>query len=147
MRTLKREMTEEEKNEINSLVNSYYVLMEAADMMLRRSEALFNNFGKAWHGDKKMRHNRMMQHYKALKNIQDTFFDDYDCFGAGVGYMAKYDMMREAASYIARMTLLIGDRTCREDEKQVRKNIWDYIYYMPEQGLVKDKLLDDLKMR
>jgi hypothetical protein len=56
-------------------------------------------------------------------------------------------MMRDAASYITRLTLLIGDRTCREDEKRVRQNIWDYIYYLPEQGLITDEALDKLKMR
>ena len=147
MRILRREMTEDEKNEINSLINTYFVLMEGADMLLRRSETIFNNFGQGWDGKKKMRHARMMQHMEALKNLQESFFKDYDCFGKDERYIDKYDMLRDAASYITRLTLLIGDRSCRTDEKRVRQNIWDYIYYMPEQGLIKDEALDKLKMR
>lgn len=144
---LKREMTEEEKNEINSLINSYYVLMEASDMLLRRAEMLFANFNQGLKGPVKVRHNRMMSHIAALKREQDTFFNDYNCFGKDERYIAKYDMMRDCASYLARLTLLIGDRSCRDDEKAVRQRIWDYIYYMPEQGLIKDKALDYLKLR
>ena len=147
MRILKREMTENEKNELNSVINSYYVLMEAADMLLRRGQTIFNNFGQDVNGPMKMRHRRMMQYMESLKNTQETFFKDYDCFGKDERYMAKYDMLRDAASYIARLTLLIGDRSCREDEKRVRQNIWDYIYYMPEQGLIADEALDKLKIR
>lgn len=147
MRILKREMNDKEKNEINSLINCYFVFMEGADMLLRRSESLFNNFGQGWEGARKMRHNRIMRHVQALKLELDSFFKDYECFGKGENYMAKYDAMRDAASYIARLTLLIGDRTCREDEKRVRQNIWDYIYYLPDQGLITDEALDRLKMR
>ena len=147
MKTLRRGMTDKEKDELNSLVNSYYVLMEGADMLLRRAQTIYNNFGQDINGPMKLRHNRMMQHAKALVNLQEDFFRDYNCFGSGSKYVKTYDAMRDAASYLARLTLLIGDRTCREDEQQARQRIWDYIYYMPEQGLITDRALDFLKIR
>lgn len=147
MRILRREMNDEEKNEINSLINCYYVLMEGADMLLRRSQVFYSNFGMDLNGPMKLRHNRMMQHMRALISLQDDFFKDYGCFGNGDKFIKTYDAMRDASSFLTRLTLLIGDRTCREDEKQVRQKIWDYIYYLPEQGLITDKALDSLKIK
>ena len=74
MRTLRREMTNQEKDELNSVVNSYYVLMEGADMLLRRAQTIYNNFDQDINGPMKLRHNRMMQHAKALVGLQEDFF-------------------------------------------------------------------------
>lgn len=135
------------RDEINACVNSYFVLCEAADMVLRNAEELFNCFDEGLKHKVKQRHNDMMAHIKAINNIMDTFFESYECFGSGEEFISKIDMLRNSAAFIARLVLLIGDRSCRDDEKQVMKRIEEYIYYMPEQGLINDKVLNKFKVK
>lgn len=135
------------RNEINACVNSYYVLCEASDMLLRNCEELFNSLGEGLKHRIKQRHNEMMLHVKAMNTIMDTFFDDYNCFGTGQQFVDKIDMLRSSAAFISRLVLLIGDRSCREDEKEILRKIEDYIYYMPEQGLINDKILDKFRWK
>lgn len=123
-------------NDLNSLTNSYYILSEAADMMMREMEFQFGKLGKGVKHRVKARHNEMMRLMRLLRTNQDKFLEDYEAFN---GQWEKYDDLRISAAYIARIMLLIADRTNIDD--RVDNKIEKYIYNKKPTGVVSEELL------
>lgn len=130
------------------VTNSYYMLMEAADMMCRQMEVLLNARKRRVKGKIRQRHNYMMEKVVALRNLQEDFWKDYhEAFG---GAYQKTDSLRESAAYMARIMLLIADRCYTQEDNGDRKKermIEEYIYFMPEGGLLKDDFLKRFVIR
>lgn len=130
------------------VTNSYYMLMEAADMMLRQMEVQLARRGRGLKFKLKQRHNLMMGNVDALKNLQLDFWDDYkSAFGNNY---SKSDALRQSAAYMARIMLLIADRcyTSQDNGNMDREQrIERYIYNMPDGGLLNDELLKKFFVR
>lgn len=128
-------------NDINSLVNSYYIMAEALDMLMNEMEQIFAPLGKGVKHHVKQRHSEMMRLIKLLRTNQEKFLSDYSAFN---GDWSKYDDLRSSAAYIARIMLLIADRTNEND--CVESDIEQYIRNKPSTGAVSDNLLHRFKI-
>lgn len=128
--------------DLNSIVNSYYILAESLDMLLRQMEIEFELLGKGVVHTVKSRHTEMMRLMRLLKTNQEKFLKDYESFK---GDWSKYDELRKSAAYISRIMLLVADRTL-EDGK-VERQIEDYIRSLPSTGAVSEELLQKMRIR
>lgn len=128
-------------NDLNSVVNSYYIMAEALDMLLRRMEVEFEHLGKDVVYSVKSRHTEMMRLMRMLRVNQEKFLKDYESFH---GEWSKYDELRKSAAYISRIMLLVADRTL--DDGKVEKEIEDYIRSLPSTGVVSEELLNNFKI-
>lgn len=134
-----------EEGKFALVTNSYYMLIEAADMMLRYMERLSKARHRELEKRIKERHKIVLQKTEQLKTTLESFVVDYE---KGFDDYKKYDNLREAAALVARVVLLINDRTLNEEvEGERERKIEDYIYYMPEGGLLTDDMLDRFKIR
>lgn len=127
------------------VTNTYYMLIEAADMMLRYMERM----SKARHAELekriKERHKVVLQKTEQLKTTIESFEADY-C--AGFDDFVKYDNLRIAAALMARVVLLINDRTLTDKvEGENEKRIENYIRRIPQSGLLTDDMLDNFRIR
>lgn len=129
-------------SDINSLVNTYYILAETLDMMIREMEAQFNELGKGVKHNVRQRHTEMMRLIRLLKVNQEKFITDYEAFK---GDWQKYDDLRNSAAYISRIILLIADRT--NDRGKVENEIEAYLRRKKTTGVVSDELLDKFYIR
>lgn len=124
------------------VTNCYYMLMEAADMMLRQMEEELGKRGRGLKFKIKQRHNLMMDNVAALKNFQLDFWKDYE--EAFRENYSKSDALRQSSAYMARIMLLIADRCyTKEDNGSMEREqrIERYIYNMPDGGLLTEDLL------
>lgn len=128
--------------DINSLVNSYYIMSESLDMIMREMERQFSSLGKEVKHHVKQRHTEMMRLMRLLKTTQDKFISDYDAFK---GDWSKYDELRKSGAYIARIMLLIADRT--NTEENVENRIEKYLYRLKPQGVVSNELLGKFQIK
>lgn len=128
--------------DINTLVNSYYIMAESLDMLLREMERQFKSLDKGLKHHVKQRHTEMMRLFKLLKTNQEKFIKDYECFG---GEWSKYDDLRMSAAYIARIMLLIADRTL--DDGKVERELEAYLTHKKSAGVVSDELLNSFKIK
>lgn len=130
------------------VTNSYYILMEAADMMLRRMEFQLLMRGRCLKHNIKRRHNVMMEKVAAMKNLSEDFFKDYEAaFGEQYN---KMDDLRVSGAYMARIMLLIADRCYTQEDNgnmEREQRIERYIYNMPDGGLLNDNLLKKFFVR
>jgi ribosomal protein L30/L7E len=129
-------------SDINSLVNTYYILAETLDMMIREMEAQFNELGKGVKHNVRQRHTEMMRLIRLLKTNQEKFIHDYEAFK---GDWQKYDDLRNSAAYISRIMLLIADRT--NDSGKVENEIEAYLRRKKTTGVVSDELLNKFYIR
>ena len=128
------------------LVNTYYYLMEAADMILRESEKLLNTQNKVLQFDIKRRHNMMMNRIQALKGDQDKFLADYS--RAFQGEWLKYDDLRRSGALMARIALLTADRTYSPDSISPKeKMIEKFIHSLPTNSTLSNELLSKFTIR
>lgn len=128
------------------LVNTYYYLMEAADMILRESEKLLSSQNKVLQFDIKRRHNMMMNRIQALKGDQDKFLADYS--RAFQGEWLKYDDLRRSGALMARIALLIADRTYSPDSISPKEQMIEkFIYSLPTNSTLSNELLSKFTIR
>lgn len=134
---------EDFQQQLDSLTNSYYVMMESADFILSELQRFLEVAGRDLKFDIKKRHNIMMSHVTALRNTQTKFTTDYQCFGEQE--LVKYTSLITSASYICRIVLLIGDRinSCPE----VQDHIEEFIKNLPTQGLIDQRIVDNFKTK
>lgn len=133
--------------EASVLVNSYYILQEAADLLLRQAERIMNEESLGIHREVKMRHSQFMQHARILHNLNDRLWEDYiNAFG---DKWQKTDELRMFASVMARITVLTADRCSGDDNKDmhIEEEILRRLQEMPDNGLVSKEILDSLKMK
>lgn len=128
--------------DLNSLTNSYYIMAEAMDMILREAEKGLEELGKGLKYEVKHRHKEMMRLIRLLKANQEKFLEDYACFD---GNWDKYDELRKSGAYIARIMLLIADRT--NTEENVENRIEKYLYRLKPQGVVSSDLLGKFQIK
>lgn len=140
-----REMSQLDKEQMIS-TNAYYVLAEASDMMLRYMEFVLAMRKRGLHQRVKQRHNRLMDKIDKLKNEYLNYQECYDVsFG---GDYSKQDDVRKSAAYIARLLLLVADRCFAEENGGTKERmIEEYIYHMPENGFVNDRMLGSFRIR
>ena len=130
--------------DINSLVNTYYIMAESLDMILREMERQFESLGKGLKQHLKQRHSEMMRLIRLLKTTQEKFIQDYQCFN---GEWRKYDELRMSAAYIARIMLYIADRTNCEDAGVSDQQIERYLREMKANGFVSDQLIEKFRIK
>lgn len=141
-----RTLPKEEERHLCCLVNTYYFLMEAADMILRESERLLGTQDKVLQFDIKRRHNLMMSKVKALKGDQDKFLGDYS--RAFQGEWLKYDDLRRSGALMARIALLTSDRTYSPDSISPKeKMIEKFIHSLPANSTLSNELLSKFTIR
>ena len=143
METTGKHLSQESLKITTNLTNTYYILMEAADMVLRETKGIFEFYDKSLSGKAKQRHNQIMFHTRTLENLFDKFIEDYECFK---GNWDRHTELRSSGAYIARVSLLIGDRTAF-DAAPREVDIEKFIYEMPPNGYAPDNLLGRFKIR
>ena len=140
-------MTEEqiEKNLV-LLVNTYYNIQEAADMILKEAENLLNYKGRQLVQRRKQRHNELLRNIARMRNLTDSLVDEYgDAFGAD--YVTKTDEVRRAGNYLARVILQIADRCGNDDTGAKEQMIEEFISRIPDGGYLNEKIKNNFYMK
>ncbi len=140
-------MTEEqiEKNLV-LLVNTYYNIQEAADMILKEAENLLNYKGRQLVQRRKQRHNELLRNIARMRNLTDSLVDEYgDAFGAD--YVTKTDEVRRAGAYLSRIVLSIADRCGNDDTGAKESIIEEYIASMPPQGYLHQNIINQFHIK
>ena len=133
-------MTEQElEKNLAVLVNTYYMMQEGADMILKETERLLAEQGRVLHHKKKQKHNELMRKIAVIRNLIDTLSEDYgEAFKDNL--VKKWDDLRMAGAFIARNNLTISDR-CGNDETGRKENvIEEFIYFMPSNGYLSEEI-------
>ncbi len=141
----KKEMIKEQEQKLALLVNSYYFLMEASDIILRQTEVYLASMGCGLIHHVKNRHKQMMKQIEVLKNNQLNFIKDYE-LGFGCDW-TKYEDLRYTAAWYARLVLLIGDRCGFGDSDEKEKAIIKFIYDMESNGIIDHEMMEHLKIK
>ena len=137
---------ENNTQEFALMVNTYYILMEAADLVLRRAEFMLNTADLSLNSNVKHRHAMLMSKIAPLKNEVNTFSKLYEtAFGENI--LQRYDALRFTANIMARIALLMGDRCSDSDFGQKESIIEEFIASMPKQGYLTDETLENFRMR
>lgn len=134
-------MTPEElEKNLVLVVNSYYNIIEASDLLLREAERLLNIKGATLKQRQKQRHKWMMGEIDKLRRqLNDSLMGDYeDAFCQG--FCNKYDEVRRAGNYLARVILQIADRCGNDDTGAKEQMIEEFIKAMPEQGYLHQEI-------
>lgn len=140
-------MTEEqiEKNLV-LLVNTYYNIQEAADMILKEAENLLNYKGRQLVQRRKQRHNELLRNIARMRNLTDSLVDEYgDAFGAD--YVTKTDEVRRAGNYLARVILQIADRCGNDDTGAKEQMIEEFIASMPDGGYLNEEIKNNFYLK
>ena len=140
-------MTEEqiEKNLV-LLVNTYYNIQEAADMILKEAENILKYKGRQLVQRRKQRHNELLRNIARMRNLTDSLVDEYgDAFGAD--YVTKTDEVRRAGNYLARVILQIADRCGNDDTGAKEQMIEEFIASMPDGGYLNEEVRQNSHMR
>lgn len=138
-----KHLSEDDLKVTTNLTNTYYILMEAADMILRDVKSIFEFYDKSLQGKVKQRHNIIMSHVRALENLSDDFLEDYECFKNN---WDRHTELRTSGAYMARVSLLIGDRATF-DSAPLETVIEKYIYDLPPHGYAPDHILGRFKIK
>ena len=136
-------LSEEDLKITTNLTNTYYILIEAADMILRDVKSIFEYYDKSLNGKIKQRHNNIMHHARALENLIDGFIEDYEDFK---GDWDKHTELRASAAYIVRVSLLIGDRAALSSAP-LERDIEKFIYDLPPNGYAPDHILGRFRIK
>lgn len=141
-------MTPEElEKNLVVVVNSYYNIIEASDLLLREAERLLNIKGATLKQRQKQRHKWMMEKIASFRNeLNDSLLGDYEdafreCF------FGKYDEVRRAGNYLARLIVTIADRCGNDDEGIKEQRIENYIKRMPSGGYLSNEVRQNFRMR
>lgn len=140
-------MTEEqiEKNLV-LLVNTYYNIQEAADMILKEAENILKYKGRQLVQRRKQRHNELLRNIARMRNLTDSLVDEYgDAFGAD--YVTKTDEVRRAGNYLARVILQIADRCGNDDTGAKEQMIEEFISRMPDGGYLNEEIKNNFYLK
>jgi hypothetical protein len=140
-------MTEEqiEKNLV-LLVNTYYNIQEAADMILKEAENILKYKGRQLVQRRKQRHNELLRNIARMRNLTDSLVDEYgDAFGAD--YVTKTDEVRRAGNYLARVILQIADRCGNDDTGAKEQMIEEFIASMPDGGYLNEEIKNNFYLK
>lgn len=127
------------------LVNIYFMLMDATDILIRDIEIrLKRKYDTGLKNENKLYHNRMMQNIKVLKSNYEAYYTKTQCDI----FSDKYDEMddlRKSANLMIRIALLMSDRTYYDDtiEDKIEKLIEDF----PDNGFVDKETIKKFIMR
>ena len=141
-------MTPEElEKNLVLVVNSYYNIIEASDLLLREAERLLNIKGATLKQRQKQRHKWMMSEVdKIRKQLNDSLMGDYaDAFSQG--FCNKFDEVRRAGNYLARVILQIADRCGNDDTGAKEQMIEEFIASMPDGGYLNEEVRQNFHMR
>ena len=127
------------------VTNSYYMLTEASDMLLRYLEGMLKKRDAALVKRVKQRHKNIMTQMANLKTAYLSFMDDY---AKGLPDYHQADDLRKSAAMMARIMLLTADRCYKQEKDGEREQrIERYIYNMPDGGLLDDDMLKHFFIR
>lgn len=134
---------------VDKLINSYFLLIEAADLALRTAikQQELNEMGLnkrvGIRQSTKIAHNRMMQAAKTFSHnyalCYDTFYEDT------FKKFESWDELRREANLVVRIVLLMGDRAYNSIE--IEQQIEEYITSLPKRSEMNEKLLELFMMR
>lgn len=146
MNEVKKNLPPKELAESNAMVNCYYILQEASDMLLRSAEKMYAKYNVGVRQEVKMRHNQFMRQAKLVHNLNERLMDDY-CVAFG-NKIQHIDEILRIASYMARIMMLIADRCSGTDtEHAMEQRIYNYIKRLPETGCVSKECIESLKFK
>ena len=141
-------MTPEElEKNLVVVVNSYYNIIEASDLLLREAERLLNIKGATLKQRQKQRHKWMMEKIASFRNeLNDSLLGDYEdafreCF------FGKYDEVRRAGNYLARLIVTIVDRCGNDDEGIKEQMIEEFIASMPDGGYLNEEIKNNFYLK
>jgi hypothetical protein len=141
-------MTPEElEKNLVLVVNSYYNVIEASDLLLREAERLLNIKGATLKQRQKQRHKWMMSEVdKIRKQLNDSLMGDYaDAFSQG--FCNKYDEVRRAGNYLARVIIQIADRCGNDDTGAKEQMIEEFIASMPDGGYLNEEIKNNFYLK
>lgn len=121
----------------------YMEMLEGSAMILRLLEAGAEAAGSHLHQRAKQRNNRILQHLKALRILtqDEPFENEHQAFATD---WYKYDDFRADAAYLARMALLLTDRTYKDEV--FANQIEEFIKTKADKGIIPDELADKMRI-
>ncbi|MBO5803566.1 MAG: hypothetical protein J6R25_00595 [Bacteroidales bacterium] len=141
-------MTPEElEKNLVLVVNSYYNIIEASDLLLREAERLLNIKGATLKQRQKQRHKWMMGEIDKLRRqLNESLMGDYeDAFCQG--FCNKFDEVRRAGNYLARVILQIADRCGNDDTGAKEQMIEEFIASMPDGGYLNEEIKNSFYLK
>ena len=140
----KKEVTRTIEEMCTSMSISYMEMLEGTTMILQVIRQLMQAIKGDIHFDIKHRHNKIEALLKKLWALtaDEPFMREHNM--AFKDDWFKYDKFREDAAYLARVVLLLADRTYQDDNLQ--DEIEKYIKEKPAKGIYPDDLIDKIKI-
>ena len=134
-------MSNKKEKYLSYLVGAYMESLEASSMILQLVEKEFEKVGARLQQRAKQRNKQIQMHLQALRNLtaDDMFENEHQAFANG---WDNYDNFRRDAAYLARLVLLITDRTyLANNELAIIEN---FIRTRPQRGLIEYEIINKL---
>lgn len=134
-------MSNKKEKYLSYLVGAYMESLEASSMILQLVESEFAKVGAGLQQRAKQRNKQIQMHLQALRNLtaDDMFANEHQAFASSWN---NYDNFRRDAAYLARLVLLITDRTyLANNELAIIEN---FIRMRPQRGLISNDVVNKL---
>ena len=140
-----KELTRTVEELCTSMSISYMEMLEGTTMILQVIQQLMQSIKGDIKFDIKHRHNKIEALLKKLWTLtsDEPFYREHNM--AFKDDWFKYDKFRDDAAYLARIVLLIADRTYQSSE--IQEKIEDFIRTIPQKGIYPDELIDRIKIK
>ena len=130
-----------EHDSLTWIIATYMEMIEGSAMILRIIEKEAIRQGLSLKQRAKQRNKIILQHIKALRNYteDDTFENEHQAFSEN---WDNYEKFRADASIMARMCLLLMDRTYKDNDLAVLMEA--YLRNKPEKGVIPTDIINQL---
>lgn len=130
-----------ENDKLIYLLTAYMEVVEASSMILRQVEKRAARLGMNLRQRAKQRNKIVMQHIAALKNYteSDMFENEHQAFASDWN---NYENFRIDASIMARICLLLMDRTYQDNDLAVLMEA--QLRNKPEKGIIPREIINEL---
>lgn len=139
-----KELTRTVEELCTSMSISYMEMLEGTTMILQVIRQLMASIKGDIHFDIKNRHNKIDALLKKLWTLtsDEPFLREHNM--AFKDDWFKYDKFRDDAAYLARLVLLLADRTYQDADLQ--EEIEKFIKEKPKKNIYPDELIDRIKI-
>ena len=130
-----------DSNNLTWIIATYMEMVEGSAMILRIIEREATHQGMHLRQRAKQRNKIILQHIKALRNYteDDTFEHEHQAFSDN---WDNYEKFRADASIMARICLLLMDRTYKDNDLAVLMEA--YLRNKPEKGVIPREIINQL---
>ena len=137
-------ISKNESRTLSQMTAVYLEVLETSSMILQELEKMFISKGCSLKQRAKQRNNRILFHLTALKQLtgDDMFTTEHQVFASN---WENWDDMRRDSAYIARIVLLLHDRTWGDGSLMGLTE--DFLWHQKEQGIIPEDLIKRFTIR